>query len=658
MVACVWGASLAVGPQAQAADAPASTAAPQPGTVAADGRHLILAPHYGDVVFHHLQGLHFDAISSLMVSQHFQRLSPHDDEAELLRGGLLLSYGLHRDAGDIFARLIDRTGTAPGVRDRAWFYLARARYQRGLFTQAETALGRVQQALPPDLEDDRHLLLAQVLMAQGRYPEAVEALRATADPLTAGARYARFNLGVAQIKSGDHIQGTGTLDALGLAPAQDDEQRALRDRTNVALGFAALRAKQPGAARRYLERVSMDGPESNKALLAYGWAALDLRAPQFALVPWLKLAERKANDAAGLEARIAVPYAYAQLGARGRALQHYASAIRSFTQTQQDIDAATAEIQAGKLVQALLAGNARGGLGEGWHMDQWPDVPHAALLTPLLARNDFQEAFKNLRDLRQLGELLQAWRQKIDAFQDMLATRRVAFAQREPLVDAPAQAERVKALRAKLDGLNAEVAAAQAQDDGQALANARERDLLGRLARAQAIAATLDDAPESQAAKDRVRLLSGLLNWQLAQALPDRLWAAQKSLQGSGAGVQEAELRQASLVQAMADEPRRLAGFEGRIQGLASRIDQALPVVTALAAEQQAAVQALAVAALAQQKDVLGAYLVQARFAVAQLFDHATVDDGPWAKPVLPRTGALEDSVPPSAESKEAADAR
>ena len=42
-------------------------------------------------------------------------------ETALLRGGMLLSYGMHKEAGEVFARLIDK-GATPPVRDRAWFY--------------------------------------------------------------------------------------------------------------------------------------------------------------------------------------------------------------------------------------------------------------------------------------------------------------------------------------------------------------------------------------------------------------------------------------------------------------------------------------------------------------------------------------------------------
>ena len=57
------------------------------------GAQPVLAPHHGDVLFQHFQGRWAAALGSLMTSQHFERLAPHDAEAELLRGGLLLDWG-------------------------------------------------------------------------------------------------------------------------------------------------------------------------------------------------------------------------------------------------------------------------------------------------------------------------------------------------------------------------------------------------------------------------------------------------------------------------------------------------------------------------------------------------------------------------------------
>ena len=153
-------------------------AADDPDKVPADPPlHPVLDPHYGDVLFEFFQDDYFPAITGLMVSQHFDRVAHHADEAEVLRGGLLLSYGLHEQASDVFEQLIAR-GAAPSVRDRAWYYLAKIRYQRGYLAQAEEAIARIESHLPAELQEERGLLQANLLMARADYAGAANALSA------------------------------------------------------------------------------------------------------------------------------------------------------------------------------------------------------------------------------------------------------------------------------------------------------------------------------------------------------------------------------------------------------------------------------------------------------------------------------------------------
>src|SRR5664279_4262130 len=137
--------------------------------------HEIKDPHYGDTLFYFFQDRYFTSLTTLMEWQHFERVGHHADEAEVLRGGMLASYGLTREAGEIFAKLIDK-GASPAVRDRAWFYLAKIRYQRGYLPEAEDAIAHVEDHLPPELQEERGLLLANLLMARSDYAGAAGAL--------------------------------------------------------------------------------------------------------------------------------------------------------------------------------------------------------------------------------------------------------------------------------------------------------------------------------------------------------------------------------------------------------------------------------------------------------------------------------------------------
>jgi len=602
--------------------------------------HVVEEPHYGDTLFHFYQEQYFSSITTLMVSQHFQRVARHADEAEVLRGGMLLSYGMHREAGEVFARLIEQ-GAPPPVRDRAWFYLAKIRYQRGYLAEARDAIGRIDKPLPGALEDERVLLQANLLIALADYAGAVkvlsglartEAPRRRGEPPTGAVAYARFNLGVALIRSGDVAQGSALLDQIGAAPASDEEQRALRDRANLALGFAALAQKQPEKARVFLERVRLAGLQSNKALLGYGWAAAELKNPKQALVPWTELAQRDPHDAAALEARIAVPYAYAELGARGQALERYQDAIAAFEGESRALDGSIASIRSGLLLTSLLQRNPGSEMGWFWNMNSLPSataLPHAGHLAPLLAQHEFQEAFKNWRDLQFLSRNLQGWSESLGVFGDMLANRRKAYAEKLPQVRAGApKASDLAALRERRDKLAAELQQAQAAADGAAFFDAKQGELLARLTSARATLAAL--APEQQPARaaERLRLVQGVMAWDLAQQFPQRVHQAGRQLQAIDRQLSEAQQRDHALAQAQKDEPQRFEAFAARIAALDQRIRALSPRVAALSSEQQLALQNLAVAELQSQKLRLAMYTTQAQFAVAQLYDRATLAAG------------------------------
>jgi len=639
--------------------------------------HSIRAPQYGDVLYRFYQDQYFDAITTLMASQHFDRLGLHSDEAEVLRGGMMLSYGMHREAGAVFERLVER-GAEPAVRDRAWFYLAKVRHARGLTDEAAQALARIQGALPPELDDERQLLQAQVKLALNDPAAAAAALTRLAsapprppaplpgtaktrpslyarikalvlapfsgvDPLAAkdadASLFARFNLGVSLIRAGDMAGGSRWLDELGRLPAANEEQRALRDRANLALGFAALQRREPEDARRWLERIRLNGPSSNKALLGFGWAAMALNKPRQALVPWTELAGRDEHDPAVLEARIAVPHALAELGADAQALTGYETALAGFERETGGIDAAMASLQSGPWLDELITLNPGAEMGWFRQVAALPSLPHAGQLAPVLASHDFQEGFKTWRDLHFLRQNLQSWQETLVQYRDMLAQRRDTFNARLP--DAAQQASRVDLapLRQRQQALDSALQQAEADADGLAFATRPQREALRRLERARAGLATagsLLSPAEMTAAGERIRLLAGVLRWDLAQAYPDRSWQAHKALQQSAAGLQQAVQPLQDLAQAKQVQGARFAEFNQRIDALAQRIQQLQQPLDQAWRDQAQSLQALTLARLADQKDRLAGYSTQARFAMAQLHDRArqplpetTHDDAP-----------------------------
>ena len=588
--------------------------------------HPVLDPHYGDVLFEFYQGRYFPAITKLEASQVFDRLQHHADDAEILRGGLLLSYGLHQQAGEVFQALLAR-GAAPSTRDRAWYFLAKIRYQRGLMPEASTALARIEHRLPAPLEDDRRLLQANVLMALGDNAGASRILTPIAGP-RGDDLYARYNLGVALIRGGDTAHGTALLDDLGRQTMPEEEGRALRDKANVALGFAALKAGKPQDARTYLQRVRLQGIEANAALLGFGWAADALGSPKLALVPWVELAGRDSSDSAVLEAQLAVPYAYAELHADAQALKRYENAIANFETEDANIDATIAAVRQGQLIEGLMARNPGEEMGWFQTFRDLPLMPHARLLTPVIAGNEFQEAFKNYRDLQFLGHNLAEWHDNLGVFGDMLATRRQGFAERVPRIREQQQAngQDIAHLQQRSDANAAALKQAEDAADGAAFADANERVLQQRLARVTGTLSRLpaDADPGLVEAHDRLRRVAGALAWQLAHEYPARAWGAKKGQKQAEDALVDARAHGEQLDTAQRDEPVRFEQFGRRIAGLQARLDVLTPRVAALGTEQRGALQEIAIIELKSQKDRLAQYAAQARYAVAQLYDRAS----------------------------------
>ena len=272
-------------------------------------------------------------------------------------------------------------------------------------------------------------------------------------------------------------------------------------------------------------------------------------------------------------------------------------------------------------------------MGWFWNIRELPQMPHGGHLTQVLSQHEFQEAFKNYRDLQFLTRNLQQWKDSLVVFGDVLDNRRKAYAERLPQFLAKARDTGLNELSLRGAALATELQVAEVQGDGSAFADAKERELLDRLDGVQANLKALGDSPEATAARERQRLVAGALTWQLTQSYPARLYEAKRALQTLDAGISEAKQREAALVQAQRDEPARFDQFALRITELDKRVQALIPQVAALSKEQQEALQELAVAELVRQKDRLAAYSTQARFAVAQLYDRANKAKEPEPKP-------------------------
>ena len=586
----------------------------------------VLDLHYGEVLFHFYQEDYFTAISHLMVSRQQNLLQHHRDESELLLGGLQLSYGMPDQAERRFDRLLDQN-TDADLRNRIWYYLTKISYQRGHYRRA---LGKLQKIEKPDdksIGTELAVLNANLHMALGENGEAAEVLENTSAP-DGWEEYLRINRGIALLRAGELEEGRKTLDKLGKVDADNEELRALRDRANLGLGYELLRAGDAEQAREYLNRVRLQGPFIQAALLGAGWADAERGDYKQALTPWLALLELASYEAPVQEAHLAVPYAFAQLGDSKRAIYFYERAIGYFDEEQQQLDAAIQGTQSGELLSLLSQTDT--GISGGWMHDTptLEGVPSGRYLVDILSSHSFQEPLKDYRDLGYLQQLLNEWLENIDLYYDMVDARRLAYQQRAPLIRERLERQEAKALYQRWQDYQSLTLAQHGSGDPIDLATGKEKQQWRTLRKVQATLASLAPEPRHTNMLAKARWLQGILYWQIQADYKTRLWDVEKQLQALEAPVTEAASKHQQVSDALENVQVGFDGYDKRIAAMRKRILALLPDIQTSRDNASDQLQRLALKELETRKQRLASYRIQARYALARSYDQIAQQSG------------------------------
>jgi hypothetical protein len=575
--------------------------------------------HYGDVLFYFFQDDYFDSITRLLAARQLDRIPHTQGEAELLLGGLYLSLGEHVEAGKIFEALLNQN-TSEAVRNKAWFYLGKVWYQRGYLQESERALRQVSDKVDPRISAERYMLLAQLMMRQDRYDDAIAALSNWHGPPDWTA-YAQFNLGVALVRKDRLADAIRYLDHVGRMETRSEELLSLKDKANLALGFALLQAKRPADAKPILERIRLEGPFSSKALLGVGWADAGMGEFKRALVPWLTLRKRSLLDSAVQESFLTVPYAYNQLSATGQAAEYYNTAIESFDTELKLIDDSIEQIRNGHLLDRLLDDDKKDTLTWYWQLTTLPNAPESRYLYALLASNEFQEGLKNYRELNFMSRNLEAWREDVSAFDDMLDTRQEAYNERVPKADAVMAATDLEGLTQKRVDFESRINEIERSNDVAALGTPEEQRTWQRLKRIEDFLAAHPDDPDLAEMREKLRLMKGVMYWRLSSSFKARLWNERRSVKELEAELKETQKRAVLVKQARAGVPANTGAYGGRIAAIRARMDGLQRRLAEVSGQQNRYLQALAISELEGQKARIATYQIQARYELAAIYD-------------------------------------
>ncbi|HSB97674.1 MAG TPA: hypothetical protein VLC91_14545 [Spongiibacteraceae bacterium] len=610
---------------------------------------------YGVVLYDFFQDDYFQALTELLLGEQKQDMPHHAEFAQLLRGGISLSYGMDRQAREIFDALLAQH-PKPEVRDRAWFYLGKNLYERGDNVGAADMLQRSGEQLPALLIDERNYLRANIALQSddlegaglpqiksaapppraaeespkkgiaGFFQKGTEWLlqkNTAGDAANPWSPYLSFNRGALLARRGDWQAAANDFNAAANQPLRDEEHKALRDRALVAAGYAYLGANASQAALATFRQVRLNGPFADKALLGYGWAAVQLQDYPLALQPWQTLNERSLLLPAVQESLLAVPYAYEKLDALAQALQEYERAEQLFNQEIARLDAAQAQLQNASLLSLWLEPDS----ADTWisRHQELPVTPQLPYLEHLLALNSIQDAIKDMRDLAMLDRYLVDWQERLNALdtaQALQYQRRQKILQDHPERKA---ADTYQSLLQQRAAVASALQQAERHADGRDLQSAAEIATTKRLERVrQHIDSLKRGGQDVVAAEESYRRYNGLLLWQTQENYAPRRWELTKQLRGLDqqlADAQQQQLRVANLVE-RARQPEQ----GERIRALTKRLQTSLNNIHNAQQQGEQVLRARARAELQAQRARLVAYLARTRLAKARLYDKGTTE--------------------------------
>ncbi len=562
---------------------------------------------YNEAIFNHYRNAHLSALTALNVGRERGLIGEFDEQAELLYAESLLSYGLYEDALALYRKLLDKGGLSRTERAEIWLRLSRYEYERGYFSEVETTLAEMAADVGGRRSGQRLELLALAQMRQRDYEAAIETT--LTGSMRSKSQYAQYNLAMAYLATDNVREARRVLDRLGRDLVNDPVEHALHDRANLALAYNYLAEANGIAAKPVLQRIRLEGPFSERALLGMGWAELAIdKAEEIrktvattpdtiggvlgvilrpgrvsdnlynrlglpaakatredkqdrlrrALVPWTELHARDPKNPAVLEVQLAIPYVLAELGDMKQASVFYEQAISRLESGRDEIDKAIDGIRSGRMIETMIRRDRELEAGWTWRLRDLPNAPETFYLAWILAENRFQEALKNYRDVRQIQRSSASWLARLESYK-----RGVGLASVRPEILIMQARQGKPPVWEKLV-----VELSLAQD-------------MGRFPRNETI--------------------EGLLAWSYRFAAPVSLKLATTT----------PNFQQGA--------PRAVGDVRARLRTLLERSNELLR-------EQRALLERIAVGELEGYKAKITRYLIDARFALARIYDQVQID--------------------------------
>lgn len=364
---------------------------------------------YGTVLFDYYQQDYFNALIEFEYNVATRNSIATSGEGQVLKGGMMLSYGVPDSAYGIFQQVLKQNAATP-VRNRAWYYLAKLYYSKSETARAVDALKNINGEIPKEIHLLYHYLATLIKINANHLGEAQQNLDKIAQD-TPYYPYLKFNMAIGALRSGNLSRAVTDLEQVTKYAGQSEELAVLADRAKHGLSQLAIHAGHYPQAWMYLQGIRTTGLYSNRALLTYAWASIKLKRYNDAIPALEILNSRSIAIPEVQEAKVLLSHLYEQEGSPRKALKANLLAEKEFKKGVDQVNEARRIIGLRDVPREFIS-NLEAIVNESdWYGAQ-PSVNYHTLtpfLIDLMASNAFNETLKELADLYAMHDNLTNW---------------------------------------------------------------------------------------------------------------------------------------------------------------------------------------------------------------------------------------------------------
>ena len=544
------------------------------------------------------------------------------NNAEFSIGDFELYYRMHNRAGRAIKAVLEGD-VEDIIKNDAAYRLAKIYHQKQQPVNALHTIQRIKGRVADKIKYDLELLKAQIYISNKMFPDAISIL-SEIENTSEVEGYASYNLAIAYIGNNQVEKGIIQLDKTGQLNSNDKAFLAVKDKANLALGYKLMENKKPVLAKKYFERIRLNGPFSSRALLGLGWADVAAEKYKQAVVPWTILSKRNITNQSVQEVLLGLPFAYGKLEAHGKAAILYGKALEAYSNEINKLDRSIKNILEGKFLEAIVREEFK--KDKNWlvNLRNLPDTPETHYLMQILASNDFQESLKNYFDLDGLAKKITSWDGYLDSYTELISVRKRYFTPIFPVMQEKFRLldSRMKLRLAQRKKIGERLHKMLISPRPDYLAKIDERLALNKIYRIEKKYAK-DSSANTNGINARINRLKGVIQWNIDTEYQQRFTEADKNLTSLNKHIGNLEKNYRSFVRTRQSATQSFVGYDDSIRQLKNKIKFAAEKVDLLLIRQGHMLELMSINELKTRRKRIEELQIKARFSVAESYDRA-----------------------------------